>query len=302
MTDTQPTAGLVSLRTALTAFVKAEAVQSQGHIRPLHDHLVQRLVIEGGFHPDDLSPRPPLSFRTVGKGKHRRHLLGFDRDAARPGEQTVLGGLKTKNVDVVVSKPRLGPCLAISVKGTFNAFRNLTNRMEEAAGDCTNLHMSYPTLVYGFLHIMRANRLEDVADRNDAALLPDGAVVDSIRRYHDAMSRLTGRMDLREDVSRYEAVAIALVHPRGESVAEVVGEYPLADSRLAFSKFFDFMYATYDLRFVYTAPALEKVTRRLLWAEDSPIIADAVSAGFSPRTGVEGEPESDNVSEAESSG
>ena len=44
----------------------------------------------------------------------------------------MLGGLKTKDVDVVVSKPGIGPCVAVSIKGTLNAFRNLTNRMEEA--------------------------------------------------------------------------------------------------------------------------------------------------------------------------
>ena len=58
----------------------------------------------------------------------------------------MLGGLKTKDVDVVVSKPGIGPCVAVSIKGTLNAFRNLTNRMEEAVGDCTNLHISYPNL------------------------------------------------------------------------------------------------------------------------------------------------------------
>ncbi len=66
----------------------------------------------------------------------------------------MLGGLKT---DVVVSKPGIGPCVAVSIKGTLSAFRNLTNRMEEAVGDCTNLHISYPNLVYGFLHVIRAN-------------------------------------------------------------------------------------------------------------------------------------------------
>lgn len=274
---------LIDLKTALTAFVEARTVQSQEHIRPLHQHIAQRLVIEGGFDPDIITPRPPLVVDTRGTGRRQRHLLSFDASAAIPGEQTVLGGLKTKSVDVVVALPRIGPCLAISVKGTFNAFRNLTNRMEEAAGDCTNLHMSYPALVYGFVHVMRANRSEDVPNRNDVALLPDGTVVDVIQRYHDAMSRLTGRFDLRDDVSRYEAVALALVHPRGANVAEVINEYPLAESRLAFADFFSTLYQAYDLRFVFTAPALESVTRRREWSNDSPILDDASAAGFLPR-------------------
>ena len=126
---------LVSLKAALMAFVEATATQSQAHIKPLHLHIVERLVIEGGFFPDDISPRPPLRVETRGSGNKRSHVLIFDPTVAQRGEQTVLGGLKTKDVDVVVAKPGIGPCMAISVKGTFNAFRNLTNRMEEAAGE-----------------------------------------------------------------------------------------------------------------------------------------------------------------------
>jgi hypothetical protein len=277
--------GLVSLKTALTAFVEAIAVQSQRHIRPLHDHIVQRLVIEGGFRPEDISPRPPLGIVESG-GSRALPSLVFDPSVARPGEQTVLGGLKTKDVDVVVSKRHIGPCLAVSVKGTFNAFRNLTNRMEEAAGDCTNLHIAYPALVYGFLHVIRANRASDVEQRNDVAINDDGIVVDSIQRYHDAMARITNRSDLRNDVSRYEAVAIALVHPRGPNVAEVVGDFPIKDSPIAFSRFFEKLYQAYDLRFVYSAPALVSRTRRLEWAPDSPVIQTAISAGMIPRIGA----------------
>lgn len=90
-------------------------------------------------------------------------MLVHDPESAAGGELTVLGGLKTKDVDVVVSEPGIGPCVAVSIKGTLNAFRNLTNRMEEAVGDCTNLHISYPNLVYGFLHVLRGNREGPVA-------------------------------------------------------------------------------------------------------------------------------------------
>jgi hypothetical protein len=275
--------GLTSLRQALVAFVEAEATQNQLHIRPLHRHIVERLVIEGGFRPEDVSPSPPLKVETVGAGATRRHRLVLDEGSARSGDQTVLGGLKTKDVDVVVSQRHVGPCFAVSVKGTFNAFRNLTNRMEEAAGDCTNLHLSYPALVYGFLHVMRANRVEDVSTPNDVAIQSDGRVVPSIQRYHDAMARITNRVDLRNDATRYEAVAIALVHPRGENMAEVVGDFPLASSPLAFGRFFEKLYEIYDLRFVYSAPALEGHTRRLEWDPLSPALADAKAAGFSPR-------------------
>ena len=76
--------GLVSLRTALMAFVEAKAAQSQAHIKPLHNHIVERLVIEGGFRPEDISPRPPLRIETVG-GDRRRHSLVYDESQANRG-------------------------------------------------------------------------------------------------------------------------------------------------------------------------------------------------------------------------
>lgn len=145
---------LVGLRDALCNFIDARETQSQSHIRLLHWHIVERLVIEGGFHPDSVVPRPPLRVETIRSETRQGHRLIHDPDAAVDGEMTILGGLKTKNVDVVTVQPGVGPCIAVSVKGTLNAFRNLTNRMEEAAGDCTNIHISYPNLVYGFFHVM----------------------------------------------------------------------------------------------------------------------------------------------------
>ena len=35
----------------------------------------------------------------------------------------------------------IGSCVAVSLKGTLNAYRNLTNRLEEAAGDCTRTYL-----------------------------------------------------------------------------------------------------------------------------------------------------------------
>lgn len=83
------------------------------------------------------------------------------------GERTVLGGLKTKNVDVVVTREGIGPVLAVSCK-----LRNLTNRMEETIGECTNLHITYPALVLGYLVLLRANRMIEAA-LDDAAESPN---------------------------------------------------------------------------------------------------------------------------------
>ena len=268
---------------ALGKFVEALQTQNQEHIKPLHWHIACRLVIEGGFRPEHLTPKPPFIVETTGAGGNRRHRLIYDEAAAQAGEQIILGGLKTKNVDVVVSTRELGPCLAISVKGTVGAFRNLTNRMEEAVGDCTNLHISYPTLVYGFLHVIKANRQEETPSINDVAVLSNGSVTDNIMRYHDTIARLTNRADVRNEASRYEAVALALVHTSAANRGELLINYPPPDSLLRFEKFFPTLYRMYDLRFVYTAPALKPITERLAWLPDSPALSIPAASGLNPR-------------------
>ena len=47
---------------ALERFVRYEGTtQSQQHIKPLHWYVACRLVLEGGFHPDEVKPRPPFT-------------------------------------------------------------------------------------------------------------------------------------------------------------------------------------------------------------------------------------------------
>lgn len=275
--------GLHSLNSALTHFVGATETQSAGHIGPLHWHLAERLVLECGFRPEYITPRPPFRCRTVGSGSNTRHLLEYGPEFAIPGEQTIIGGLKTKDVDVVVALPGVGPCLAISVKGTLNAFRNLTNRMEEAAGDCTNIHMAYPALAYGFLHVIRGNREASISIRNDIAIFTSGSTSEQIVRYHDAMSRLTSRRDIRDDVSRYEAVALLLIETDGPGCGTIMNHFPVIDSPLRFEWFFPHLLDCYDLRFVYAAPALKSLTQRLEWDVDSQLEQLALQHAFSIR-------------------
>jgi len=237
--------------TALSAFAEFTGkTQSASHIKPLHWYVACRLVIEGGFDPDDIVPRPP--FR-VQRRQGKSPLLHFDAGLARGGERTVLGGLKTKNVDVVVTREGIGPVLAVSCKGVTGAFRNLTNRMEETIGECTNLHITYPALVLGYLVLLRANRqIENAMDEaevvidqlqgspestktmagNDVAMTLGGEPVEMIIRFHNALRQLAGRRGIRNDVSRYEAIGFGLVEME---------------------------------RFVVSAPDLARVTRRLEW-------------------------------------
>ena len=286
----------LGLEDALTLFAYPTGkTQSQAHIRPLHWYVACRLVVEGGFLPDEITPRPPFEARR----QRRQWLLEHAPARGGSGEQTVIGGLKTKDVDVTVAKRDIGPCLAVSVKGTLNAFRNLTNRMEEAVGDCTNLHIAYPNLVYGFLHLLRGNReglrshdeasvvhaAPDGAVRsNDIAIRRDGVVVDSIRRYHDVLLGLTGRRGIRNDITRYESLALTLIQPRPVAVAR---EWPPPDSPLRFESLFTTLYREYDQRYVFAAPKLAKRTHRVVWSEASPALDEGMRLDYEPRTGAD---------------
>lgn len=294
MAEALPPVQLIGLKDALSVYVRTLETQSSRHIKPLHWYIACRLVVEGGFLPDDVVPRPPFRVDVRGSGRSRRYMLIHDPGVGGTGEHTILGGVKTKQVDVTVTKPGIGPCIAVSVKGTANAFRNLTNRMEEAIGDCTNLHISYPNLVYGFLHVMKATRDAPGVRKNDVAIHADGHVVDSIRRYHDAMAELTGRKGVRNDYTRYEAVAIALATPAGDAIGDVLPSFPASDSRLLFSQFFDALYRVYDHRFVFAAPDLKKVTRRVEWDSESPALASFGALDYPPRLAAE-EPPTANV-------
>ncbi|MGJ5205030.1 hypothetical protein [Bradyrhizobium sp. HKCCYLR20261] len=281
---------------ALAHFASYEGpTQSQQHIKPLHWYVACRLVVEGGFRPDEITPRPPFEIKKQ-RGEWR---LTYNPELAQGGEATVLGGLKTKNVDVVVSKPGLGPVLAISCKGMTGAFRNLTNRMEETIGECTNLHITYPALVFGYLFVIRANRAIEAAaaisaptdeltpakqlKANDIAMALGGEPVESIIRFHSALRELTGRRGIRNDVSRYEAVSLAMVEMADGELGKLLTSYPADSSPLRLERFFEGLYLRYDERFVYSAPDLKSVTQRLEWSSDSPAFGAGMVIDYPPR-------------------
>jgi hypothetical protein len=277
---------------ALKEFAKyAGRTESAAHIKPLDWYVACRLVVEGGFHPEDIVPRPPFA-ATKSSGKW---LLSYEPALATGGERTVLGGLKTKNVDVVVTKPGLGPVLAVSCKGVTKAFRNLTNRMEETIGECTNLHITYPALVLGYLVVIRANRVTEEAildtapeeaattiqlAANDIAIQKGGAPVEGILKFHAALRELTARRGIRNDISRYEAIALAMIDMAGMEVGALLSTFPPRESPLRLEQFFNALYLRYDERYVYSAPLLKGVTERLQWSPSS--------TAFDPEKGVSG--------------
>lgn len=287
MVPEKPMPPYLNLTDALAAFASfADKTQSLGHIRPLHQHIALRLVLEGGFLPDEILPHPPI--RAI--QSRNEWLLEYAPAEENSSEQTVLGGLKSKKIDVVVSKSGVGPVLAISVKGTTGAFRNLTNRMEEAIGDSTNVHLMYPGLVYGFFQILRANRKGDAnVAANDVAVDSTNQVVESVSRYHDALAELSGRRFVRDDITRYERVAFALVDTDAGNPGGILREFPPSESPLRPERFFADLFACYDLRFPYVGASLPNL-KRVVWSDRSPFLKDLgeetewkSKLGFRPR-------------------
>jgi len=266
--------------------------QSQAHIRPLHWYVACRLVIQGGFHPDNVTPHPP--FRV----EMRKNVpyLTYDPSVAKGNELTLLGGLKTKDVDVVVTLDTIGPVLSVSCKGMIGALRNITNRLEEAVGECTNLHITYPALVAGYLFAIRAYSQDHVTagillsesagaggralQSNDLAWSAEGEPIEVLVRFHNGLRELSGRQGVRDDVSRYEATALALVDPWGAAQGDVSPVFPYPQSTVRLESFFPTLLRRYDERYVFGAPELARLTRRLAWAEDSPAFDQRLMGDF----------------------
>ncbi|MCM3874668.1 MAG: hypothetical protein ND895_28580 [Pyrinomonadaceae bacterium] len=276
------------IESALREFVLATATQDQSHIKPLHKYVALRLVIEGGFLPQDVTPRPPLVYER----RNTSHSITFDNSEESSSERAIVGGVKSKNVDVVVNKDGIGPVVAVSIKGTGNAFRNLTNRMEEVIGDCANLHMMYPGLVYGFLHVIKANCAgQPNVGPNDICIDSTGSVVNSINRWHNVLAELTGRRMLSNDVMRYESIALILAETIENSIGNISRGFPAVGSPLLLDSFFKVLYSLYDLRFSYKM-AQSITARRLEWDVNSKALTDLslefgadlpATLGYSPR-------------------
>jgi hypothetical protein len=252
MADAQVTqkTHIVTLAEALRNLCAGVKTQSQRHIRALHSYCATRLVLEGGFPPEWVIPRQGFSSDKVNNSEYRLHPSPEVEDTS---EHRILGGIKYKDVDVTVLVPGLGPALAVSGKSTGNAFRNLTNRMEEALGECTNIHLMYPGLVFGFLHLIKFAKESEVGSPQDASFDVQGRPLPAIQRYHDVMVGLSGRSTITDSGMRYEAVGL-VVYQCVASGPSILKTYPPADSPVHFSKFFGRLYDLYDLRFGYPDP------------------------------------------------
>ncbi len=137
---------------------------------------------------------------------------------------------------------------------------------------------------------MRANRQGEVSP-TDMVIDDDGVPVDGVLRFHQALGAMTGRMGLRDDTSRYESIALALVETSPPVAGTLNTDFPSADSPIHFGQFFECLYRRYDERFVVSAPQLVHKTRRLEWSPDSPALQAGpfLSLDYPFRTGTEQE-------------
>ncbi len=263
-------------------------------VRSLRWYVASRLVIEGGFDPDWIRPRPPITVVRNRDGLYLSH----DPDAAIPDRRILLGGLKDAKPDVAVTIPTIGPVLALSLEGRESVetgsggIPELTGKLERTAGACVNVHMMYPALVYGFWHVLSVDRVQDftpvtatvpvggASDHGDQALQRNGEPVAELQRYHDALGRLSQRDDIRDAPSHYEACALTLVECGGDSrLAKVYPDYPLLGSLLDYNRMFERLNAVYDRRFVDSTWALEQTTQRRFWHRESPLLAEMAGRG-----------------------
>ncbi len=247
-----------SLEHGLQELCGTAKTQSGEHIKPVHLHCSQRLVLEGGFPPEWVLPSPALTSK---RRSATDYDLCFAPLAENFTEHSVLGGIKHKNVDVTVLVPGIGPALGISAKSTGNAFRNLTNRMEEALGDCANIHMMYPGFVFGFLHFIKYASTPAAAPA-DASFDSEGKPLEKLIRYHDVLVSLAGRTTITDPAMRYESVGL-VIYQCANGTATVSPGYPAKTSPVHYTKFFQRLYDIYDLRYAY--PDASGKSRRKTW-------------------------------------
>ena len=123
----------------------------------------------------------------------------------------------------------------------------------------------------------------------DLAFQEGGELTEPIKRYRQALLRLSERDDLRDPPSRYEACGLTFVKAKGgPSECGAYAGHP--DPKLDYNRMFRRLYAIFDRRFVYTAATLRSRTKRQVWDRESPLLTETIKpqdafAEMEPRVG-----------------
>lgn len=80
------------------------------------------------------------------------------------------------------------------------------------------------------LFLMRANREGRGVASTDVVVDRSGRPVEGVVRFHQALSAMTGRLGVRNDASRYEAIAMAMIEVSGRRGGELVTPPALSKS------------------------------------------------------------------------
>ena len=225
----------ITLRDALRHFATYDGpTQSQQHIKPLHWYVTCRLVLEGGFHPDELTPRPPFTVH--------------DRRLSEPHQP--YGGNHRRMHESAHPVP--GPCLRVLLRDPCQSDLQCVR--------VTTTHRALtPPSTRPQRHRARHGRQ---AGGNDLPLPCRIGLSHGSRRY-----------SLRSEPI-YEAISLSMVDVRSDQAGDLLDTFPPPTSPLHVERFFDVLYRHYDERNVVSAPDLATRNRRVEWSPDSPALTD----------------------------
>jgi hypothetical protein len=148
--------------------VAAGSAQTTGMVAAAADMWAAYELRRAGFNPDEVWPRSaqPRVMTSelsalVASGVLPRALAAELQQRlpqltrVAPSEARVLGGVYTKQADVLIASWPRGLELLISTKSMLSSYaKNLRNRFEEAYGDAKNLRARFPMAALGFLFLV----------------------------------------------------------------------------------------------------------------------------------------------------
>jgi hypothetical protein len=125
------------------------------------------------------------------------------------------------------------PALVLGYRALLRANRTVADALEAPESDDADESESDEIKAEGDKQgeiIVAAGELstkqEDQIKANDIAITSDGKPSFGIIRFHAALSEMTARRGIRDEISRYEAMTVALIEPKGSHAGSVFSDFP----------------------------------------------------------------------------